>query len=246
MSPAAPKRKFSPKPVPPGYACAQCGSSEHWVFSCPDKQKKKKSKANPAHAPVQGQDPSEADKQRAREMQREMAFVNKRAPSCFCGDRSRLAKVRKSADPASPAVGQFFFFCGKGKHDETKCRFARPAKEETVAKKKMCSFWAKGTCKKGDRCEFAHSEEGREIVKGAKEARKERKEEREKGGEEAKAEEAKAEEVKAEEPKAEEAEEPKAEELKAEEAEEAKAEESSSSSDSSDSEDDNDLDDQNF
>jgi hypothetical protein len=225
---AVEKRKREIKPVPEGYKCAQCSSTAHWVYDCPDKKRKKKNKKNSEHVRVDGQDPSQADIDRAKAMQKEMDFINKTRPDCFCGVKSRLRKVKQTEDENSRAIGHFFFFCGKDKWDETKCKFARPAKEETVPLKKLCTFWAKGLCKKGEACEFAHNAEDRAITKDTKAAEK-----KEKEGEDKEA-------VKVE---------GEIEEKAVEKNDDEKADDDSSSSSSSESEEDDNLDDddeQNF
>ena len=82
-----------------------------------------------------------------------------RPPRCFCGINSRLKKVKRTkSGEESRAIGNYFFFCSKGKFDEGKCKFARPVEDELKPKKeRMCTFFAKtGVCKKGDKCLFSH------------------------------------------------------------------------------------------
>lgn len=110
-------------------------------------------------------DPSKQDIDRAREMQKI------KPPKCFCGQPSRLKKVKRSSSGEdSRAIGKYFFFCSKAKFDETKCRFARPVEDEIKPKKdRICTFFAKtGFCKKGDKCMFSHDVE----VKGKKKPEK--------------------------------------------------------------------------
>ena len=106
------------------------------------------------HVPVAGVDPSQADIDAARQMQKIPP------PNCFCGIPSRLKKVKRSnvGGDASRALGKYFFFCSKKRDDETACRFARPVEDELMDKKdRVCSFWARnGSCKKGDKCMFSH------------------------------------------------------------------------------------------
>ena len=58
-------------------------------------------------------------------------FQQIKPPKCFCGQLSRLKKVKKSiaGGEESRAVGNYFFFCNKAKGDESKCRFARPVQD---------------------------------------------------------------------------------------------------------------------
>lgn len=124
-----------------GYVCKICSKAGHWIQQCPDKKKKKKSSAN-NHVPVPGVDPSTADIDEARAMQKI------KPPLCDCGIISRLSKVKQSKkksklesdEQPSRAVGKYFFFCAKARDDDTKCRFAqlaeRPGSEESETTKK--------------------------------------------------------------------------------------------------------------
>lgn len=110
-------------------------------------------------------------------------------PKCKCGIPARLNRVKRSKDggDSSRAIGKYFFFCSKKRDDETQCRFARPAEAELDKKRRVekrvekrsekegatnksnatknttsnqiCKFFAKGSCKKGDKCEFSHDVE---------------------------------------------------------------------------------------
>ena len=143
------KRK---KSIPPdGYVCSICSEPGHWIQQCPQKRKRKKT--NPGHIHIPGVDPSEADIEKARNLQKI------KPPRCFCGITSRLKKVKRTkSGEESRAIGNYFFFCSKGKFDEGKCKFARPVEDELKPKKeRMCTFFAKtGFCKKGDKCMFSH------------------------------------------------------------------------------------------
>ena len=155
------KRKTSTPPS--DYICSLCNVPGHWIQQCELKRKKRKKNENHIHVP--GVDPSKQDIDRAREMQKI------KPPKCFCGQPSRLKKVKKSSSGEdSRAIGKYFFFCNKAKFDETKCRFARPAEDEIKPKKeRICTFFAKtGFCKKGDKCMFSHNVE----VKGKKKPEK--------------------------------------------------------------------------
>lgn len=46
------------------------------------------------------------------------------APLCQCGIKTNARKNRKEG---SPGFGMMFWWCGKGKHDETRCNFSRKA-----------------------------------------------------------------------------------------------------------------------
>ncbi len=147
------KRKISTPSE--GYICSICNIPGHWIQQCPQKQKRRKKSQNHVYTP--GVDPSQADIDKAREMQKI------KPPNCFCGSSSRLKKVKRSnAGENSRAIGKYFFFCSKGKYDESKCKFARPIGDHLKPKKeRICTFFAKtGFCKKGDQCMFSHSVEG--------------------------------------------------------------------------------------
>jgi Zinc knuckle/Zinc finger domain len=143
------KRKTSEPPA--GYVCSLCNVEGHWIQQCPQRAKKKKQKRD--HVPVEGIDPSTSDIEEARAMQ---AI---KPPKCFCGEPSRLSKVKKSkVKEDSRANGNYFFFCAKKKQDHTMCKFARPAQDELTPKStRPCPFFLKkGKCKKGDKCIFSH------------------------------------------------------------------------------------------
>lgn len=143
------KRKTSEPPA--GYVCSLCNVEGHWIQQCPQRPKKKKQKRD--HVPVEGIDPSTSDIEEARAMQ---AI---KPPKCFCGEPSRLSKVKKSkVKEDSRANGNYFFFCAKKKQDHTMCKFARPAQDELTPKStRPCPFFLKkGKCKKGDKCIFSH------------------------------------------------------------------------------------------
>ena len=72
-----------------GYVCRVCNLSGHWIQQCPDGPKARKRKKS-VHVAVEGVDPSEKDIDEARRMQKLTP------PNCFCGDRTRLAKVTHS------------------------------------------------------------------------------------------------------------------------------------------------------
>ena len=155
MATLAVKRKETTPPD--GYVCHKCNESGHWIQQCPlkdenDGSHKRRKKSN--HVPVSGVDPSQADIDAAREMQKIPP------PNCFCGMPSRLKKVKRSnvGGDSSRALGKYFFFCSKKKGDDTACRFARPVEDELMDKKdRICTFWAKnGSCKKCDKCMFSH------------------------------------------------------------------------------------------
>jgi len=142
------KRKISTPPD--GYVCKLCNESGHWIQQCSLKMKKKKKKT---HIPVPGVDPSAQDIDKARELQKIPP------PNCFCGQKSRLKKVKRShiGGESSKAIGKYFFFCPKQRGNDP-CRFARPVEEEIKDKKeRVCAFFVRtGTCKKGDKCKFLH------------------------------------------------------------------------------------------
>jgi hypothetical protein len=150
------KRKQSSPPD--GYLCNLCGVAGHWIQQCsqqrPNKKRKKRA-STPAHVFVAGVDPSEADIEKARQLQKI------KPPNCFCGITSRLKKVKRSSSKEgqhSRAIGKYFFFCAKQKSNDSKCRFARPVEDELTPKKeRLCTFFIKtGKCKKGDKCVFRH------------------------------------------------------------------------------------------
>eukprot|EP00521_Asterionellopsis_glacialis_P006686 CAMPEP_0195287608 /NCGR_PEP_ID=MMETSP0707-20130614/4593_1 /TAXON_ID=33640 /ORGANISM="Asterionellopsis glacialis, Strain CCMP134" /LENGTH=246 /DNA_ID=CAMNT_0040347375 /DNA_START=91 /DNA_END=831 /DNA_ORIENTATION=+ len=152
------KRKTSTPPD--GYVCNACQTPGHWIQQCPENKKRKKNKRNPDHVFQAGVDPSTQDIQDAQRMQKI------KPPNCFCGQTSRLKKVKKSREGGdnSRAIGKYFFFCSKPKDHDTKCRFARPVEDEMTPKKeRLCTFFMKnGSCKKGDKCMFSHDVEGKE------------------------------------------------------------------------------------
>lgn len=158
MATLAVKRKETTPPD--GYVCHKCNESGHWIQQCPRKGEgggnsgSNKRRKRSDHLPVAGVDPSQADIDAAREMQKIPP------PNCFCGIPSRLKKVKRSnvGGDSSRALGKYFFFCSKKKGDDTACRFARPVEDELMDKKdRTCTFWAKhGSCKKGDKCMFSH------------------------------------------------------------------------------------------
>jgi hypothetical protein len=151
---ATSKRKQSTPPE--DYTCSICNEQGHWIQQCTssNKRKKKRKKKNPSHVHTPGVDPSQQDIDRARELQKI------KPPNCFCGQLSRLKKVKKSNEGGeeSRAIGNYFFFCSKGKFDDSKCRFARHVDDVTKSKKeRICTFFKKtGFCKKGDKCMFSH------------------------------------------------------------------------------------------
>mmetsp|Transcript_13103 Transcript_13103/g.18287 ORF Transcript_13103/g.18287 Transcript_13103/m.18287 type:complete len:237 (+) Transcript_13103:19-729(+) len=155
---AGTKRKTSTPPD--GYVCNACQTPGHWIQQCPENKKRKKNKRNPNHVFQAGVDPSAQDIQGAQRMQKI------KPPNCFCGQTSRLKKVKKSKEGGenSRAIGKYFFFCSKPKDHDTKCRFARPVDDEMTPKKeRLCTFFIKnGSCKKGDKCMFSHDVEGKE------------------------------------------------------------------------------------
>jgi hypothetical protein len=101
-------------------------------------------------------DPSKEDIDLARQYQK------LKPPKCFCGQLSRLKKVKRSnVNENSKAVGKYFFFCISKKNDNP-CRFARPVEDQIQDKKdRLCPFFAKnGSCKKGEKCMFLHELKG--------------------------------------------------------------------------------------
>lgn len=121
------KRKTSSPPD--GYVCHVCGVAGHWIQQCSNRPKTKRTKKS-NHVFVAGVDPSAADIERARELQKI------KPPNCFCGATARLKKVKRSTkSEASRAIGKYFFFCAKHKTDNTKCHFARPVEDELKPKK---------------------------------------------------------------------------------------------------------------
>lgn len=162
------KRKQSSPPD--CYVCKVCGVAGHWIQQCPEhrpRKKKKKAAASSTtpHVFVAGVDPSAADIEEAREMQKI------KPPNCFCGITSRLKKVKRSSQGQnSRAIGKYFFFCAKQKSNDTKCQFARPVEDELKPKKeRLCTFFKKtGKCKKGDKCVFRHELVANDSVVAAK------------------------------------------------------------------------------
>lgn len=185
------KRKAESTP-PDGYVCRLCSVPGHWIQICPMKKTGAKRQRKSDHVPVPGQDPSEEDIEKAKELQ---AIP---PPKCFCGEPSRLNKVKrsKSGGDASRAIGKYFFFCSKKRDDDTQCRFARPVemelkkmkricervkakpsgdkdknlpssedrKTEQSKSKQICKFFAKnGICKKGSMCEFSHDIQSKKV-----------------------------------------------------------------------------------
>ena len=148
------KRKF--KECPSGYICKLCDKPGHWVFDCPKfvpKEKnnaKKKAKNGGEH--LEGSEPSPADISAAKELQAKMN-VNANAPKCFCKLPAKMRKCKRSKDPR--AMGVMFWWCGKDRWDGDTCRFARRVDQEKGVR--VCRFWRqRGSCKKGDDCEFFH------------------------------------------------------------------------------------------
>jgi Zinc knuckle len=120
--------KWKTSSPPDGYVCHVCGVAGHWIQQCSNRPKKRTKKSN--HVFVAGVDPSEADIERARELQKI------KPPNCFCGATARLKKVKRSTkSETSRAIGKYFFFCAKHKTDNTKCHFARPVEDERKPKK---------------------------------------------------------------------------------------------------------------
>ncbi len=119
---------------PEGYLCNLCHQPGHWIQLCPDRRKhnQKQKRQKKQHVPVPGVDPSPTDIQAAQKYQ--LWLVTNQAPSCFCGQPSRLKKVKKNKNKEekqkqhSRAIGKYFFFCVK-KREEKPCRFARLADE---------------------------------------------------------------------------------------------------------------------
>jgi hypothetical protein len=148
--------------------CNLCGVAGHWIQQCSEQRPKKKKKKVSTHVFVAGVDPSPADIEHARELQKI------KPPNCFCGKKSRLKKVKRSnskgGDQHSPsrAIGKYFFFCAKQKSDDSKCQFARPVEDELKPKKeRLCTFFLKtGKCKKGDKCMFSHELANSGVAKG--------------------------------------------------------------------------------
>ncbi|KAL7542540.1 hypothetical protein ACHAXR_012134 [Thalassiosira sp. AJA248-18] len=187
------KRKADSTP-PDGYVCRLCSIAGHWIQVCPTKKTGTKKQKKSDHVPVPGQDPSEEDIERAKELQ---AIP---PPKCFCGVPSRLNKVKRSKEggDSSRAIGKYFFFCSKKRDDETQCRFARPVemelkKQKGLDKRKakavggakdnkkgddkkpklICKFFAKsGSCKKGRNCEFSHDVSAKTVPEKAPEKKK--------------------------------------------------------------------------
>jgi len=145
------KKRKSTNP-PEGYACHLCGKTGHWIFQCSEKKKKIKKSVTKTHIPVPGVDPSREDIEDAKQMQK------LDPPNCFCGNVSRLKKVKRSnVSATSRANGNYFFFCVAKIRSEG-CNFARPVEHELKAKsERMCPFLLKnGSCKKGNKCQFSH------------------------------------------------------------------------------------------
>jgi hypothetical protein len=120
----SPSKKRKSTDPPDGYVCNLCKVSGHWIQQCPEKAKSNSNKRKKTdHQYVTGVDPSQEDIDRARDFQKIPA------PDCFCGQPSRLKKVKQShVNATSRAVGKYFFFCTKKKNDSP-CRFARPVRE---------------------------------------------------------------------------------------------------------------------
>ena len=143
------KKRRTTEP-PDGYVCSLCQVPGHWIQQCSLRKKKRRKKSN--HVPIPGVDPSQQDIDLARQYQKI------KPPNCFCGQPSRLKKVKKShVNENSRAIGKYFFFCAL-KKNEGPCRFARLVDDELKDKKeRLCSFFVKnGSCKKGDKCMFRH------------------------------------------------------------------------------------------
>ena len=94
---------------------------------CPDRRKinRQKQQKKKDHIPVPGVDPSQKDIEAAQKYQKWMA--SHEPPPCFCGNLSRLKKLKKKKTQ-SRAAGKYFFFCAT-KKGENPCRFARLADE---------------------------------------------------------------------------------------------------------------------
>jgi Zinc knuckle/CCCH-type zinc finger len=159
------KRKKMSTP-PDSYVCKYCGIVGHWIQQCSKKKGnyKKKQKTNHTktthHIPVPGVDPSPENVQEARDMQKIPP------PPCYCGSTSRLKKVKRShqGGETSRAIGNYFFFCAKGKLDSSKCKFAKPAltNELKTQARGPCRILAQtGKCPYGDKCMFRH-----DVVEG--------------------------------------------------------------------------------
>ena len=62
------KRKAESTP-PDGYVCRLCSTPGHWIQVCPTKKTGAKRQRKSDHVPVPGQDPSEEDIEKAKELQ---------------------------------------------------------------------------------------------------------------------------------------------------------------------------------
>mmetsp|Transcript_24435 Transcript_24435/g.48782 ORF Transcript_24435/g.48782 Transcript_24435/m.48782 type:complete len:230 (-) Transcript_24435:57-746(-) len=167
----ATKRKESTPPD--GYVCRLCSVPGHWIQVCPTKKTgDKKRKRKPSdHVPVPGKDPSPEDVAEAQKMQEIPP------PKCFCGETSRLNKVKRSKTGGdnSRALGKYFFFCSKKRDDETQCRFARPADLELNKMKARAGN--KAAQKKAEQEESAQKRKETKQIKKAKVEQSEKKKE---------------------------------------------------------------------
>lgn len=159
---SANKRKESTPPD--GYVCRLCSMPGHWIQVCPTKKTgdKRKRKKPSDHVPVPGKDPSPEDIAEAQKMQEIPP------PSCFCGETSRLNKVKRSkaGGDSSRALGKYFFFCSKKRDDDTQCRFARPADLELNKMKARAGN--KAAQKKADQEQAAQKKKETKQIKKAK------------------------------------------------------------------------------
>ena len=96
---------------------------DHPSTECPDRRKinRRKQQKSKVHVPVPGVDPSQKDIEAAQKYQKWM--VSHVPPKCFCGNLSRLKKLKKKKTE-SRAAGKYFFFCAT-KKGENPCRYAR-------------------------------------------------------------------------------------------------------------------------
>ncbi|KAL7545517.1 hypothetical protein ACHAWF_008865 [Thalassiosira exigua] len=182
---ATKKRKAESTP-PEGYVCRLCSIPGHWIQVCPTKKTGTKRQRKKDHVPVPGKDPSKEDIEEAKELQKippPKCFcglpsrLNKVKRSKEGGDISRaigkyfffcskkrddetqcrfarpvemeLNKTKKGASRNSRANNaKLESKGGMDKGDGKKSDMKKP--------KQTCKFFAKGSCKKGKRCQFSH------------------------------------------------------------------------------------------